>query len=418
MSSNKTDQLKTKWLESRKKVEKLINGTDDTYSQQHGTKEIGMDASNQRVSGVTGMGADKNLPSSNNSYTRTSSQQKELASNGKEVGRPEYKDIALTNDLDDKVSTQSQRERKDLATKVESKDSSTGQKEGGIISALTSMMGGTKKGESQDKGSDSNYKTDRNTTVGQNDRSVDTYRSEGDETRHYKGTDLNSGTDPGGKNIFPEKELIGKDQTEMKIEKNRASGLAGQRQELGFSNEAKGGTEADSIRVKSSAAKPVQTNLANDRGHRRNSTIGSEATMIQGSNKQRSKTEKIKPGENRGTLATTSEEEPRILDTGSIRGTVYQEVHGDHLEAAEPTFSNEYSDVMRTKIRKSEMIRKQRLEGIPRSKKHPMSGSMGENFSVTHRTELQADNQQLTTEENTMAKQSAKAALRRNEGVV
>lgn len=280
------------------------------------------------------------------------------------------------------------------------------------------MIGGNKVGEKQQKKSDTLYQNKESATGNQTKRSmVANTSSQNEENQYYEGTELNNEARTGREETIHNNEETAPEQysSQEKTQTNRVPDSSRdpnlQQGELEFSNEGDGTGEGDSIKMKILSQKQAaQPNMADNGGHRRNTTIESEATMIQQNNTQMTKKEKRK-----GEGILSSKGEGRILDPETTRGTIYQEIHGDHLEAAKPRYTNELSEAILMKRRKGEMIRKQRLKGIPRSDKLSTSGNQGGIRQMRKRTGQQVDNEQLTAEENLMAKQSAKAALRKNE---
>ncbi len=417
MVSKRQTELKKKSQDSYKKAEKLI-GMDEQPTDkgmQNGMNE-------KEVAEVTGSEPNENSADAGYRYdSNVPSQQNDIAGRGIYTSKTksQFSDVALTDESRKQAPAAMQGGTKNSNTNVKGEaSSSTNKKEGGLISAITSMIGGNKVGEKQQKKSDTLYQNKEGATGNQAKRSmVANTSSPNEENQYYEDTELNNEARTGREETIHNNEETApeqysskeKTQTNRVLDSSRDPNL--QQGELEFSNEGNGIREGDSIKMKILSQKQAaQPNMADNGGHRTNTTIESEATTIQENNTQITKKEKRK-----GEGILSSKGERRILDPETTRGTIYQEIHGDHLEAAEPRYTNELSEAILMKRRKGEMIRKQRLKGIPRSDKLSTSGNQGEKRQMRKRTGQQVDNEQLTAEENLMAKQSAKAALRKNE---
>lgn len=417
MVSKRQTELKKELQDSYKKAEKLIDRDEEPTD-----KGMQSNMNEKEVVEVTGTEPKENFTDAGYRYdSNVPSQQNDIAGRGRYTSKTksQFSDVALTDESRNQAPAAMQGGAENSNTNVKGEtSSSTNKKEGGLISAIASMIGGNKVGEKQQKESDTLYQNKESATGNHGKRSmVANTSSPNEENQYYEGTELKSGARTGREGTIHNNEKTAPEQYSSKerMQANRVPDSSRdpnpRQEELKFSNEGDGTREGDSIKMKILSQKQAaQPNLADNGGHRRNTTIESEATMIQENNTQMTKKEKRK-----GEGILPSKGERRILDPETTRGTIYQEIHGDHLEAAEPRYTNELSEAILMKRRKGEMIRKQRLKGIPRSDKLSTSGNQGETRQMRKRTGRQADNEQLTAEENLMAKQSAKAAIRKNE---
>lgn len=223
MVSKRQTELKKELQDSYKKAEKLIDRDEEPTD-----KGMQSNMNEKEVVEVTGTEPKENFTDAGYRYdSNVPSQQNDIAGRGRYTSKTktQFSDVALTDESGNQAPAAMQGGAESSNTNVKGEtSSSTNKKEGGLISAIASMIGGNKVGEKQQKESDTLYQNKESATGNHGKRSiVANTSSPNEENQYYEGTELKSGARTGREGTIHNNEKTAPEQysSKEKMQANR-----------------------------------------------------------------------------------------------------------------------------------------------------------------------------------------------------